>query len=106
LSNWGGQSKPGSGGDWFERARPAYLIVVTVALLALGVAFVFSDRYAIGQAGPMPARLDRLTGQVIACVPPRGCFELIPAGKPQLGTVTAVPKAAAPPAGSPAPGAK
>lgn len=95
VSNWGGPPKSASG-EWFERARPAFLITVTVALLALGAAFVFTDRYQIGQAGALPARLDRFTGQVVACVPQRGCVEFIPAGRPTLATVVPAPKPAAP----------
>ncbi len=100
MSNWGGQPASGGAGSsaaWFERARPAFLIIVTVALLALGAAFVFTDRYQIGQAGGLPVRLDRYTGQVIGCVPQRGCVEFIPAGQPPLGTVTTKPEAGATP---------
>lgn len=104
VSNWGGQPKAGSGGDWFERAKPGFLIAVTVALLALGAAFVFTDRYQLDQAAGVPTRLDRFTGQVIACVPQRGCFEFIPAGSPTLATVLTSPKPAGPsqPAATPA----
>ena len=101
MSNWGGQSGSGGAGPgaaWFERARPAFLIVVTAALFALGVAFVFTDRYQIGLAAGLPVRLDRFSGQVIGCVPQRGCFEIIPAGQPPLATVSATPKAALAPA--------
>jgi hypothetical protein len=111
MSNWGGPTKPGSGGDWFERSRPAYLIIVTVALLAFGAALVASERYQLDQASGVPTRLDRFTGQVIACVPQRGCVEFIPAGNPPLATVMPGPKAAAPsatpkvPAPAPAPAA-
>lgn len=90
MSNWGGQSGGAdSGAAWFERYRPLFLILVTVALIALGAAFVVMDRYQLGQAGALPARLDRFTGQVIACVPQRGCLEFIPAGQPPLGTMSA-----------------
>jgi hypothetical protein len=102
VSNWGGGNS-GSGGDWFERARPGFLIAVTVALLLLGAAFVFTDRYQLGQAGALPARLDRFTGQVIACIPPKGCFVIIPAGDPPLQTVTALPSGQAPPRPTPEP---
>ena len=105
MSNWGGQPKPDTG-DGFERARAGYLIAVTIALLLLGAAFVFTDRYAIGQAGGLPARLDRLTGQVIACAPPRGCVEIIPAGRITLSTVLTAPKPGAPAAPAPPPETK
>lgn len=102
MSNWGGQSNgAGSSATWFERYRPAFLISVTVALVALGAAFVLMDRYQLGQAGALPARLDRFTGQVIACVPQRGCLEFIPAGQPPLATVnTTTAPAPKSPAGS------
>lgn len=101
MNNWGGQSNGvGSSAAWFERYRSAFLIIVTVALLALGAAFVLMDRYQLGQAGALPARLDRFTGQVIACVPQRGCLEFIPAGQPPLATVnTSVAPASKSPAG-------
>ena len=44
------------------------------------------NRYEIGQAGGVPVRLNRMTGEVIACVPRQGCFSIIPAGEPELGT--------------------
>ena len=101
VSNWGGGRPSSGGGDWFDRARPVLLMVVTLALLALGAALVVMDRYQIGQAGTLPARLDRFTGQVIACVPQRGCVEFIPAGDPSLQPVV-TQKPAAPPAPAPA----
>ena len=106
MSNWGGQPKAGSGGDWLERSRGTYLVVVTVALLVLAGILVVADRYQIDQAGGLPTRLDRFTGQVIACVPQRGCVEFIPAGAPTLNPVIPAPKAGMNPAQAPvSPGA-
>ena len=113
MSNWGGQSnEAGSSAAWFERYRPAFLIITTAALIALGAAFIFTDRYAVGQAGGLPVRLDKFTGEIIACVPPRGCFAIVPAGQPPLATMTAAPAPKSPtgamptPAPAPAPPSK
>lgn len=92
MSNWGGPTKP-AGGEWFDRIGPAYLVAVTLALLVLGAALVVAERYQLDQASGVPTRLDRFTGQVIACVPQRGCVEFIPAGNPPLATVMPTPKA-------------
>jgi hypothetical protein len=61
---------------------PAEIIALVGLLLlaAFGAASLYLNRYEIGSAGGVPARLDRLTGQVIGCVPGQGCLELIPAG--------------------------
>lgn len=67
-----------------------------VILAALAAAILWMNRYEIGQAGGLPVRLNRMTGQVIACVPKQGCFMMIPAGEPELGTVREV----SPPQGS------
>jgi hypothetical protein len=84
--------------------RSTYLVVVTIVLLLLAAALVLAERYQVDQAAGIPTRLDRFTGQVIACVPQRGCVEFIPAGQPVLAKVSAPPakSVSAPPAPAPA----
>jgi hypothetical protein len=81
---------------------------MTAGLLVFGAAVLWLNRYEMGQAGGLPVRLNRLTGEVIACVPKQGCFALIPAGEPTLGTLreTLAPTPAAAPAPAPAAPAK
>ena len=84
---------------------------MAAGLLLFGAAVLWLNRYEMGQAGGLPVRLNRMTGEVIACVPKQGCFALIPAGEPTLGTVreatvnapAAAPGAPAPTAAAPAP---
>jgi hypothetical protein len=62
------------------------LIIGLAALVILSAAALWLSRYEIGgsSAFPFPTRLDRVTGQVIGCVPGQGCVELVPAGEPKL----------------------
>jgi len=82
------------------------LIVGLAALVLLGAVALWLSRYEIGNgaAFPFPARLDRLTGQVIGCVPGQGCVELVPAGEPKLrgAVIHRVPSAPAGPEAAPA----
>jgi hypothetical protein len=70
-------------------AAEVLLIVALLLIAAFGLGALFLNRYEIGNAGGMPARLDRLTGRVIGCIP-GGCLELIPAGEPVLHDVRQV----------------
>ena len=89
-------------------APEAWLIAMAAGLLLFGAAVLWLNRYEMGQAGGLPVRLNRITGEVIACVPKQGCFALIPAGDPTLGTLRETlppgqaPAATAPPAAAPA----
>jgi len=85
------------------RRAPAPLsgpAVLGVLLVALAAGALWLNRYELGQAGGVPVRMNRLTGEVIGCGA-QGCVAIIPAGEPQLKTSAppaAPPQPAAPPA--------
>ena len=102
-------------GPWSEtrpRARAganvrpeAWLILLAIVLALFGFAILWMNRYEVIQVGGLPVRLDRLTGEVVACVPRQACFAIIPAGEPALGAAPAPPAAQAPPSPAQTPAA-
>jgi hypothetical protein len=92
-----------------ERRKPGEIMLWTalIALCTLGALGAWMSRYEAGTAGAIPTRMNRWTGQVIGCVPLKGCVELVPAGEPALTTpiashqvAAASPAAEAAPAGA------
>ena len=102
MSPWGTERPPrraevrGLGEEGARRLAQVYLGVVTVALVLLCAFALLLQRYEVVELGTVPTRLDRLTGELIGCIPGRGCFAIIPPGEPPLTTVVATPGPGAP----------
>ena len=73
-----------------------YFVVITASLLALAAGALALQRYEAVQMAGVPTRLDRLTGELVGCVPPKGCFVIVPAGEPRLASLRELQPSSAP----------
>ena len=64
------------------------LITTLAALVATALAMLWLNRFESAQFGTVPSRLNRITGEVIGCLPGQGCIQLIPPGEPNLRPAT------------------
>lgn len=86
----------GAGVSWGS----IYLAIITIALVVLCAFALMMQRYQVSEIGTLPMRLDRFTGEVVSCIPRRGCFSFIPAGQLAAAPLSALEATPAPAAGA------